>query len=101
AYEIETGLEFRGVLFRSFNELRTNASPLAFCELYTSLQQGVYDGMDNPKSLISTMKFNEVQDYLTLSSHTFAPIISVINKEYFESMPEDLQELLEDRKSVV
>lgn len=80
-----------------FNELGTNASPLAFGELYTSLQQGVYDGMDNPISLISTMKFNEVQDYLTLSGHTFAPIISVINKEYFESMPEDLQELLEEK----
>src|SRR5699024_597614 len=79
------------------NELGTDASPLAFGELYTSLQQGVYDWMDNPISLISTMKFNEVQDYLTLSGHTFAHIISVINKEYFESMTEDLQELLEEK----
>src|SRR5699024_8863033 len=65
-------------------------------ELYTALQQGVYDGMDNPISLIYTMKFNEVQDYLTLSSHTFAPIISVINKDYYDSMPEDLQEILQE-----
>lgn len=79
-----------------FNELGANSSPLAFGELYTALQQGVYDGMDNPISLVYTMKFYEVQDYLTLSSHTFAPIITVINKDYYDSMPEDLQQILQE-----
>lgn len=77
-----------------FNELGANSSPLAFGELYTALQQGVYSGMDNPISLVYTMNFFEVQDYMTLSSHTFAPIITVINKDYYDSMPEDLQEIL-------
>lgn len=94
------GLKFRvmenKVYEEMFDELGTNSSPLAFGELYTALQQGVYDGMDNPISLVYTMKFNEVQDYLTLSNHTFAPIISVINKDYYESMPEDLQEILKE-----
>ncbi len=79
-----------------FNALGANSSPLAFGELYSALQQGVFDGMDNPISLISSMKFYEVQKYLTLSSHTFAPIISVINKDYFEGMPEDLQATLKE-----
>lgn len=78
-----------------FEELGANASPLAFGELYSALQQGVYDGMDNPISLISSMKFYEVQDYLTLSSHTFAPIITVANKDFFEGMPEDVQAMVE------
>lgn len=79
-----------------FNQLGANSSPLAFGELYTALQQGVYDGMDNPISLVYTMKFYEVQDYLTLSNHTFAPIITVINKDYYDSMPEDLQQILHE-----
>lgn len=92
------GMKFRvmenKVYENMFNELGANSSPLSFGELYTALQQGVYDGMDNPISLVYTMKFNEVQDYMTLSGHTFAPIISMINKDYFEAMPEDLQEIL-------
>lgn len=79
-----------------FNELGANSSPLAFGEVYSAMQQGVFDGMDNPISLVHSMKFYEVQDYLTLSGHTFAPIISVINKDYFESMPEDVQEMLKE-----
>lgn len=94
------GMKFRvmenKVYENMFDELGANASPLAFGELYTALQQGVYDGMDNPISLVYTMKFNEVQDYMTLSSHTFAPIISIINKEYYDSMPEDLQGILNE-----
>lgn len=94
------GLKFRvmenKVYEEMFDELGANSSPLAFGELYTALQQGVYDGMDNPISLVYTMKFNEVQDYLTLSNHTFAPVFTVINKEYYESMPEDLQEILQE-----
>src|SRR5699024_928201 len=82
-----------------FNTLGANSSPLAFGELYTALQQGVYDGMDNPISLVYTMKFYEVQDYMTLSNHTFAPIITVMNKDYYESIPEDLQEILQEGRS--
>lgn len=94
------GMKFRvmenKVYENMFNELGANSSPLSFGELYTALQQGVYDGMDNPISLVYTMKFNEVQDYMTLSGHTFAPIISMINKDYFDAMPEDLQKILVD-----
>ncbi|MFD1706168.1 DctP family TRAP transporter solute-binding subunit [Siminovitchia sediminis] len=79
-----------------FNTLGANSSPLAFGELYSALQQGVYDGMDNPISLVSSMKFYEVQEYMTLSSHTFAPIISVMNKDFYDSLPEDLQEILQE-----
>jgi tripartite ATP-independent transporter DctP family solute receptor len=79
-----------------FKSLGANASPLAFGEVYTALQQGVFDGMDQPISLIATMKFNEVQKYLTLSGHTYSPTITLINKEVFGSMPDELQNILKD-----
>lgn len=102
-HPIEKPEDLEGMKFRvlenkvyedMFNELGANSSPLAFGELYTALQQGVYSGMDNPISLVYTMKFFEVQDYMTLSSHTFAPIVTVINQDFYDSMPEDLQEVL-------
>lgn len=78
----------------TFNEYGANASPFAFGELYTALQQGTYDSMEQPISLIYTNKFHEVQDYLTLSSHFYAPTILVMNNNFYNSLPEDLQELV-------
>jgi len=77
-----------------FNSLGANASPLGFGETYTALQQGVFDGLDSEIAAASTAKFDEVLDYLTLSSHTYTPTITIIGEQYFESLPEDLQEIL-------
>src|SRR5699024_9967835 len=41
-------------------------------------------------------KFYEVQDYLTMTDQFYAPVITLINNETFESMPEDLQTLLKE-----
>jgi len=78
----------------SFKAFGANASPFAFGELYTALQQGTYDSMENPISLIYTNKFYEVQDYLTLSSHFYAPTILVMNDDFYNDLPEDLQDLV-------
>lgn len=78
----------------SFKAWGANASPFAFGELYTAIQQGTYDGMENPISLIYTHKFYEVQDYLTLSGHFYAPTALLINNDFYNSLPEDLQELV-------
>lgn len=78
----------------SFKAFGANASPFAFGELYTALQQGTYDSMENPISLIYTNKFYEVQDYLTLSSHFYAPTILVMNDDFYNDLPEDLQDIV-------
>jgi len=100
---IESPDDLKGLKFRtmespvqtdSFKAWGANASPFAFGELYTAIQQGTYDGMENPISLIYTHKFYEVQDYLTLSGHFYAPTALLINNDFYNSLPEDLQELV-------
>lgn len=78
-----------------FKELGTNASPLAFGELYSALQQNTYDGMDNSLSLIDSSKFYEVQKYMTLTSHQYSGLAILFNGKLFEGMPEELQEIIE------
>ena len=78
----------------TFKELGANASPFAFGELYTALQQGTYDAMESPISLYYTNKFYEVQDYLTLTSHVYAATILLMNNDFYNSLPEDLQQLV-------
>jgi C4-dicarboxylate-binding protein DctP len=78
----------------TFNAFGANASPFAFGELYTALQQGTYDAMDCPISLYYTNKFYEVQDYLTLTGHVYAATALLVNNDFYNSLPEDLQSLI-------
>ncbi|MCH4824738.1 MAG: DctP family TRAP transporter solute-binding subunit [Planococcus sp. (in: firmicutes)] len=78
----------------TFNAFGANASPFAFGELYTALQQGTYDAMDCPISLYYTNKFYEVQDYLTLTGHVYAATALLINNDVYNDLPEDLQEIM-------
>lgn len=100
---IETPSDMQGLKMRTlesplhtdtFNAFGANASPFAFGELYTALQQGTYDAMDCPISLYYTNKFYEVQDYLTLTGHVYAATALLVNDDFYNSLPEDLQELL-------
>ncbi|WP_102347597.1 TRAP transporter substrate-binding protein [Bacillus sp. Marseille-P3661] len=69
-------------------------TPLAFPELYSSLQQGVIDGYENPISLITGMRFYEVTKYITLNSHVYGAYAFITNDDFFQTLPEDLQNII-------
>jgi tripartite ATP-independent transporter DctP family solute receptor len=79
-----------------FNILGADASPLAFGELYSAMQQGTYDAMDNPPSLVYTNNFYEVQNYMSLTGHVYAGVQLFANKEFMDGLPEDLRTIIED-----
>ncbi len=54
-----------------FNTLGANPAPLAFSELYIALQQGVFDGQENPLMNIYSSKLHEVQKYISLTGHKY------------------------------
>ena len=100
---IESPEDVNGLKFRTLeNPLHTdtfkafgaNASPFAFGELYTALQQGTYDAMECPVSLYYTNKFYEVQDYLSLTGHVYAATALIMNNDFYNELPEDLQNLV-------
>jgi TRAP-type C4-dicarboxylate transport system substrate-binding protein len=63
---------------------------IAWTEVYTALQTGVADGQMNPIPIIAFAKFNEVQKYLTLSGHLFAPYVWVMNQKFWDELtPEE------------
>ncbi|MEG9295908.1 DctP family TRAP transporter solute-binding subunit [Mangrovibacillus sp. Mu-81] len=100
---IESPEDIEGQKFRTLeNPLHTdtfkafgaNASPFAFGELYTALQQGTYDAMECPVSLYYTNKFYEVQDYLSMTGHVYAATALLMNNDFYNELPEDLQKLI-------
>lgn len=71
-------------------------TPIAFNELYTALQQKVVDGQENPLATIRSMKFYEVQKYLTLDGHTYAPGSVIINPKFFNGLADADKKLIVD-----
>ncbi len=80
----------------SFREWGASPTPMAFSELFTGLQQGTIDAQENPLQIISSSRFYEVQDYLTISGHFFATGSLLFNKDFVDKLPDDLREILYD-----
>ncbi|HBT00930.1 TRAP transporter substrate-binding protein [Salipiger marinus] len=71
-------------------------TPIAFPELYGALQQNVVDGQENPFGHILSQRFYEVQSYLTTTSHILLANVNLINKDWYDSLPEDLQQVVDE-----
>ncbi|MCK0112726.1 DctP family TRAP transporter solute-binding subunit [Ornithinimicrobium sp. F0845] len=71
-----------------------SAEAIAFAEVYSALQQGVIDGGENTYSNIESQKMHTVQSNIAESNHGYIGYILVVNTEFFNSLPADLQEIL-------
>lgn len=81
---------------RAWRALGASATPMAFTEVYTGLQQGTIDAQENPLPLIVTQKFYEVQEALVMSNHVYTPSPLILSKAFFDRLPSDLQDLVEE-----
>ncbi|PIE54775.1 MAG: C4-dicarboxylate ABC transporter substrate-binding protein [Dethiosulfovibrio peptidovorans] len=73
-----------------------NPIPVEYAELYNALQQGVVDGQENPIQTIAMNKLYEVQDHLVISNHGFLAYLFVVNKRWFDALPENARALILD-----
>jgi len=70
------------------NALGGSATPMAYGELYTAIQQGVVDGAENnPPSFVSSNHF-EVSKYYTLDEHSSIPDVLLIGTKYWNKLSE-------------
>jgi tripartite ATP-independent transporter DctP family solute receptor len=70
----------------TFKALGADVIPMDFPLVYAALKDGRLDGQENPVPTIANSRFYEVQKYLTLSGHFFAPIGFVANRAMFEAL---------------
>ncbi|MFQ8430133.1 TRAP transporter substrate-binding protein [Amaricoccus sp. W119] len=64
---------------------------MAFSEVYQALQTGVVDGTENPPSNMYTQKMHEVQSNATLSRHGYLGYAVIVNKPFWDGLPEDVR----------
>ena len=75
--------------------LGASATPIAWEELYTSLQTGVADGQENAPNTMLMAKLEEVQKFYTLDQHTANNVIFAINEKFFQSLSPRDQKVIE------
>lgn len=68
------------------NEMGGSATPMAYGELYTALQQGVVDGAENNPPSFVTSRHYEVCKYYTLDEHSSIPDVLAIGTKYWENL---------------
>jgi tripartite ATP-independent transporter DctP family solute receptor len=85
--------------YKQFGILPT---PMAFTEVFTALQQGTVDGQENPLSVITAAKLDQVQKNLSLTGHVYSPAVILMNKTQWDKLSAaDKQAFLDAAKEAV
>lgn len=79
---------------KGFEVLGATPTPMSLGEVYTALQQGTIDGVENPLAVLYNGKFHEVAKYLLLDGHVLNVTNLVVGTEFFNSLTKEQQDLL-------
>ena len=78
-----------------FKSLGAAPAPLNFSEVYTALQTHVFDGQENPYTIIDTARLYEVQKYLSVTNHMWSAYHFLGNSDAWKALPPDVQTSVE------
>ena len=90
------------VHIQAYKGFGINPTPMAFTEVFMALQQGTVDGQENPLSVITAAKFEQVQKHLSLTGHVYSPAVILMNKGKFDELSaSDKQHFIDAAKEAV
>ena len=78
-----------------FNALGANATPVAFNELYSALQQGVVDGQENGYPTFTSNRYYEVQKYIAETYHMWSINELFVSDVFWQKLTPELQEIVQ------
>jgi TRAP-type C4-dicarboxylate transport system substrate-binding protein len=84
------------MLSASYKAYGSNPTALAYGEIYSGLQTGLIEAQVQPCYAQVSMKFYEVQDYMTLTYGEPFVGIPCINAQFYDSLPEEVQDYMKD-----
>ena len=84
------------VYIEMMKALGASPTPMAFSELFTSLQKGVIDGQENPAAHIYTKRFFEVQKYISKTQHTYASEPLLIGLIAWNGLTPEQQQIVQE-----
>jgi TRAP-type transport system periplasmic protein len=78
----------------TFKALGAEVTPMDFPLLYAALKDGRIQAQENPIANIAASRLYEVQKYMSLTGHFFAPMLFLANREFYEGLDPVDQEAL-------
>jgi len=79
----------------AINYLGGSATPMAYGELYTALQQRVVDGAENNIPTFVTSNHYEVCKFYTVDEHSLVPDVVVVGTRFWDTLNETEKEWLQ------
>lgn len=103
-HEIKTPDDMKGLKIRIpgirlytsiYTILGADPTVMTWGEAVTGMQQGTIDGQENPiVGMIIPNRVYDVQKYITLWNYSYDPIILGVNKDFFEALDSEDQDIL-------
>lgn len=102
---IRTPDDMRGLRMRSqealvhletYRAVGASPVPIDVTNVLTSLQTGVVDGFDNTPLFAFAASWYQAAQHMTVSQHSYQPGIVVYSKSWYDGLPADLQQVLDN-----
>ena len=77
-----------------YQTLGAAARPIAVSEVLPALNTGNVDGFDNTALFTQAASWHQAIKHFTVSQHIYQPALLVVNKAYYDAMPEELKAVL-------
>lgn len=81
---------------KTFEAMGAAPTPTPLGELYTSLQQGLVDGAENPLPVLQGVKAHEISKHLTLTGHQKFITTWMAGTGFIETLPEEIVQILRE-----
>jgi tripartite ATP-independent transporter DctP family solute receptor len=85
------------IMVDTINAMGGSATPMAYGELYTSLEQGVLSGAENAPGNVFNDKFYEVTKYYSLTNHFRPPGVVAISLKVWNRLSKADQAILQEQ----
>lgn len=82
------------VFLKTFETLGAVPTPMAVSEVFTAMQLKTVDGQENPSAIFVKYKYNEVNDYYSVTHHIFTAEPLIMSLDKFNSFSGDDQKAL-------
>jgi TRAP-type transport system periplasmic protein len=102
-FEVKTPSDLKGrkirmqpttIYIETMRAMGANVISMDFKEVYTGLQTGVIEGLDNPANVYAARAFWEVINNLNLTSHILQNQVVIINERLFQSLKPEWQKVI-------
>jgi tripartite ATP-independent transporter DctP family solute receptor len=94
--EVKVRVMTNPLLVESYRAFGATPTPLPWGEVYGGLQTNIIQGQENPMFFVESTKMYEVTDHITFTGHNNFTTAVMANKDFFDTLSEEEQTMVQD-----